>query len=1827
MHIGRYGLGAIFGFCAALGLPERGAAQETAEELLQKAAAFYSGPETDAIAMRCARELLAEITVAHPASDLAVAIFLREPLEGVDVADIEARAGQIGTPAPSREIDGADPSALSTTDLGLAFAELYPAAFTEFCRRAAPDILQSIAADLGYTVLAYELRDLAPDFWAGTLDDLADRGLDDIGPEAVTEYVSEKAAVWLLDRYAAATGADVDSAALVEIASPTAQLIVAAATGSGPAAPALLAGTTAFSQARGAALSSYAEDERFSLATRGLISADAYRRAARELRLAGRSDDASEIEALAAAVVDQSAAAARASFEGSDGPLAEEMLQEMDAIVQLYRVADEAAALGRLRALQTRADEAAPGLFSLTTNNFYERYFMIGPQHAADSVRAYYRLHETLLEIFEQVPIMAAPGAGEAPAIAPLPTEPTPSEADPWQTLTGLYANDPDLRRNVAAAADYAVLAWAGYGDPEAVALADRLGWDMLENRVSGGTLATRFVHRDTGDAVVSFRGSLPAGQIPFRRDAFDDWLLTNVLGSFDPFELSTDQLSGAAELAWLMTANGEPVTFVGHSKGGRLAQIAHLETGQPAFGFNSAPLGLFELGRWPFASRAMAPNLQRFRAPGDLLTGPAALSATAYDDSHTVVNAAHGHAIDSLALAMLAVAELDPGPEARQAPEEVGDGPWGPDIVWTGWPAPGTCPRTDARNCLELNGAPEPALDFAFAVDRGSWGDVRAIEFRELGKIDLARLSVNYAPYEDTVLLNGSPDIIAPVLTRDARSAFPDTTSRRIYDSTPDPMLIYPMFTAYRLLPDGSQRFVQTESLMSGARAAGIFAGAAVTFLDFPPDGGAPLRKPVALSNVMGLDRQAMTAATVRANPADLQAALNGLGYDAGEVDGYPGPQTRTALMAFQADRCLPATGQPDPATIDALRTADPFAAPCPGRSPPPAVSATAPLLSGIYVDDPRLCTQGDVPFETVHLRQRIIRGETITWGIEGACTTRRTDIREGVTLFRGTCAEANQSNEARWRFDVLSNESFVDLDMFTAIPQDAAPRRFTRCPDDSALRTAFANRFGDAPSGPAVASAAEPGPETPERGTDLRRSILDAVRPGAEDIYGAPVEFVVDDMRVAGDLAFVSLRAQRPGGQPIDIRTTPGFRANRLWPAPGTPEEVQAVLSRSGDRWTLTSLVTQPTEAWWLSDCATWGVLFPETCAAAPGTSASGPGTHSEAGGDVAGGSVPGCVRVSPALSGSEIAAILNGRTVYGTNPETGVPWRWRFENVAAGATGRSGFSTGDAPQSAMPGEIRLEDARICETGPAGGGTHCETVHRCETDASVILFSSDAGDWSVAEAIYENAEDPLAWQHGSPSPVPAATPPGPAIASGDVETAFRNAASEAFGPAATVTLGTVHAADSVAFVSARVLPAEPESDAPRVFGQVVSTIVPVDRPEISTGDHAFEAILRRDGSVWRVAQSRIDPVANWWAPFCSGLEDSLGPSCSPTAAASASGFQWPEPPRVADVAAIASGDAELDAFLASVLPAWLVPAEVDYRIFPKDDGGRISVAGTLILTEPMVEIAPGLPTLRRAAREMGVVNDAFLFQALADLYDRPPPDRTHDGHMQEYRVVTPAGTEIPFDAELPYLETVRAKRISGELNYDPGRGTPLSAVPDHSFVAGDTHFRSVVNVAVSEASRNQDRAIERLEAFARHAPAGLVFSTAQGEPVFEISFDPAIPATERLGQMRWSGGRPFGMSHPGQFAVTWTGRVDVRRTINYSEPLVEGTSLRGAVSFHFTKDGLTLEQSSLTLFVNRSGGAMAVADGLRWDTELAGRGLFLERRITSIGMVAWPK
>ncbi|NDR55396.1 peptidoglycan-binding domain-containing protein [Aliiruegeria sabulilitoris] len=186
------------------------------------------------------------------------------------------------------------------------------------------------------------------------------------------------------------------------------------------------------------------------------------------------------------------------------------------------------------------------------------------------------------------------------------------------------------------------------------------------------------------------------------------------------------------------------------------------------------------------------------------------------------------------------------------------------------------------------------------------------------------------------------------------------------------------------------------------------------------------------------------------------LQSRLSALGFDAGPADGYPGPQTREALMRFQRSRCLAPTGQPDLDTRKALATAKQGGGECAGMPMPDGITANTPLRTGLYVNSNYSCESDDLT-SSADISMRIVRGRSTTFSYNFQCETRRTDIRDGITQWSGECADGLVPFDVKWKLDVVSNTEFIetqsvfDFVEVDGVRQSPNGQRYIRCPDDS--------------------------------------------------------------------------------------------------------------------------------------------------------------------------------------------------------------------------------------------------------------------------------------------------------------------------------------------------------------------------------------------------------------------------------------------------------------------------------------------------------------------------------------------------------------------------------------------------------------------------------------------------------------------------------------------------------------------------------------------------------------------------------------------------------
>ncbi len=121
----------------------------------------------------------------------------------------------------------------------------------------------------------------------------------------------------------------------------------------------------------------------------------------------------------------------------------------------------------------------------------------------------------------------------------------------------------------------------------------------------------------------------------------------------------------------------------------------------------------------------------------------------------------------------------------------------------------------------------------------------------------------------------------------------------------------------------------------------------------------------------------------------------------------------------------------------------------------------------------------------------------------------------------------------------------------------------------------------------------------EEPARGTATRSAMMDAIRPHAEWALGAPVEFVVYELRRDGDYGFAMLQAQRPGGGQIPAAQTPLVRRGDAedWM---DVTDIQVLYRKSGTTWVAVHFDFGATDVWfsWEPLCREYQAVITEFC-----------------------------------------------------------------------------------------------------------------------------------------------------------------------------------------------------------------------------------------------------------------------------------------------------------------------------------------------------------------------------------------------------------------------------------------------------------------------------------------------------------------------------------------------------------------------------------------------------------------------------------------------------
>jgi hypothetical protein len=102
-----------------------------------------------------------------------------------------------------------------------------------------------------------------------------------------------------------------------------------------------------------------------------------------------------------------------------------------------------------------------------------------------------------------------------------------------------------------------------------------------------------------------------------------------------------------------------------------------------------------------------------------------------------------------------------------------------------------------------------------------------------------------------------------------------------------------------------------------------------------------------------------------------------------------------------------------------------------------------------------------------------------------------------------------------------------------------------------------------------------------TPAPGSPIRAEILNAVRGIAVGELGGPIEFVVNDIRVLGEWAFVVLHPQRPGGGEIFYTYT---RYQAAWDAGALDQQLTALLRQTPAGWLIYEYNFGATDVVWI-------------------------------------------------------------------------------------------------------------------------------------------------------------------------------------------------------------------------------------------------------------------------------------------------------------------------------------------------------------------------------------------------------------------------------------------------------------------------------------------------------------------------------------------------------------------------------------------------------------------------------------------------------------------
>ena len=257
---------------------------------------------------------------------------------------------------------------------------------------------------------------------------------------------------------------------------------------------------------------------------------------------------------------------------------------------------------------------------------------------------------------------------------------------------------------------------------------------------------------------------------------------------------------------------------------------------------------------------------------------------------------------------------------------------------------------RSKWSDCLRRLGADYSALALSERLN----DEVIATRFWDFGRVDVIEVHNPFLANTNDypLFVNGTPDVIPVPFVEIER--FTDSASRALLRRYPAAMLHGALSGPFhRALSDGTQRLVFATPVTDGCRACDVLGSALVAY-EFDAEGRQIGVAPIGLvgdGRWAEITTEDELAAKLMRDLKALQVRLNLHGYEAGTMDGVPGPRTEAALRAFQSENCLGVTGAIDLATAQALAKNENMQTCSPGNRQDATVAVGLP---GRYLEEP---------------------------------------------------------------------------------------------------------------------------------------------------------------------------------------------------------------------------------------------------------------------------------------------------------------------------------------------------------------------------------------------------------------------------------------------------------------------------------------------------------------------------------------------------------------------------------------------------------------------------------------------------------------------------------------------------------------------------------------------------------------------------------------------------------------------------------------------------------------------------------------------------------